>query len=682
MSEEQTLRFYVCGILLTLVVDTSSKPMRTWMSALPVSSGLSFSHYKFFLANIFVSSDLTNRVKVTRVRCLPMSIRPVTLCLLLAVSIAPYFIKLGASSLWDANEAFYAETPREMLEAGDFINPSFNYQPRFNKPPLCYWIVAGFYKLFGVSETTERLPLALGAMLMIATAFFLGRAAYSTEAGLLAAIMLATLPRFVMFSRRIMIDVYIAMFMGLTLLFFALAERYPEKRRQFLILMYCSVGLGIMTKGPVAAALPALAFLIYLAVTRQLRQLRHMMLVSGTLIVAAIVLPWYMAVYAQHGIGYIETFLLKDNLSRYTQPIWGPRRGIFFYIPVMLGDLFPWSLLLFAVVLTLLLPSLYRFFQKRFGVPPSGGSVSNFGILPEGGTPNSTSSFSAASKAIEDKLQNSESMPAVALHRQTLLLTIWTLTIVIFYSLSRSKEDLYISPIYTAAAALVGIGLARFLDKQPTQQTDPTGAKDQIIYQKIFPVLLTLIGLLVALGGASVFYLFGRDVVEYQLNGAAAIGIVAIIGGLTVLITTLLKRYFATITVLATSFALINMFFVWRSLPDFERFKPIRALCEIIQSKADADALVGYYRVASPSMVYYLRRQIFEYYSEDELRDALTSGKAVYCVMSRADYEGLQATLPQPILILASRPVFQVKLRGILDRRELPQVVLITNILE
>ena len=112
------------------------------------------------------------------------------LLLLLALSIAPFFLNLGASSLWDSNEAFYAETPREMIESGDFINPSFNYKPRFNKPPLSYWVVAASYQLFGVSETAERLPLALGAMGMLVTAFVLGRLAQSTEAGLLAAIAL------------------------------------------------------------------------------------------------------------------------------------------------------------------------------------------------------------------------------------------------------------------------------------------------------------------------------------------------------------------------------------------------------------------------------------------------------------------------------------------------------------
>jgi 4-amino-4-deoxy-L-arabinose transferase-like glycosyltransferase len=69
---------------------------------------------------------------------------------LLALAILPYFVGLGASSVWDANEAFYVETPREMIERGDYVSPTFNYEPRLNKPVLSYWVVAAFYRAFGV----------------------------------------------------------------------------------------------------------------------------------------------------------------------------------------------------------------------------------------------------------------------------------------------------------------------------------------------------------------------------------------------------------------------------------------------------------------------------------------------------------------------------------------------------
>src|SRR5262249_18378154 len=160
--------------------------------------------------------------------------------------------------------AFYVETPREMLESGDFINPTFNYLPRFNKPVLSYWIVAAFYRLLGVSVTSQRVPMAIGAVIIIGCAYLLGRLAVAgrrarsegrgagsegrgakgeersairdgestrglgRSAGLWAAVGLAAAPRLVMFARRIFIDIWITAFMSLTLACFALSERYPH----------------------------------------------------------------------------------------------------------------------------------------------------------------------------------------------------------------------------------------------------------------------------------------------------------------------------------------------------------------------------------------------------------------------------------------------------------------------
>jgi len=132
------------------------------------------------------------------------------LAVLLAVAVLPYFVGLNWSSIWDSNEAFYVETPREMIEQGDYIAPTFNYEPRFNKPVLSYWIVAGFYKLFGVSVAVQRIPIAIGGVLLVVIAFWLGRLASAerdgpaaVQAGLWAALGLAVSPRLVMFSRRI-----------------------------------------------------------------------------------------------------------------------------------------------------------------------------------------------------------------------------------------------------------------------------------------------------------------------------------------------------------------------------------------------------------------------------------------------------------------------------------------------
>ena len=250
------------------------------------------------------------------------------------------------SSIWDANEAFYAQTPREMIETGDYVTPSFNFQLRMNKPVLSYWNVAASYHLFGISEWSERLPIAIGALVIIGTAFGLGRLLGGTFAGLFAALVLATSPRLMLLARRIIIDIHITMWMGLVLLFFALAETRPQRRRLYLCLMYVAAGFGVLTKGPVAVFLPAVVFFIYLASQKRLGDLRHMMLPTGALISLAIVVPWYYLLYREHGWEYIGSFIFGENLGRYAEAVGEQSRGLLFYIPVMLADLFPWSLMI------------------------------------------------------------------------------------------------------------------------------------------------------------------------------------------------------------------------------------------------------------------------------------------------------------------------------------------------
>src|SRR5688500_7533542 len=239
-----------------------------------------------------------------------------------------------------------------MIERGDWINPSFNYEPRFNKPVLSYWIVGGLYQVFGVSLAVERAAIAGAAVIMLIAVWFMARASSPQPlAPLLATLGLAAGPRFFMFSRRIFVDMAVTAMMTLTLLFFVLAERYPSRRRLFLLLMYVSVGLGVLTKGPVAAVIPFLVFLSYLAAHRQLGRLRDMMIPVGALIALAIVAPWYVLLYLQHGWTYITEFFVGENVGRFTETIGVQARGPFFYVHVLLSDALPWSLCLPAVIM-------------------------------------------------------------------------------------------------------------------------------------------------------------------------------------------------------------------------------------------------------------------------------------------------------------------------------------------
>ena len=534
---------------------------------------------------------------------------------ILAAAVLPYVVGLQSSTLWDANEAYYAETPREMIESGDYINPSFNDQPRFNKPVLSYWAVAASYHVFGVSERSERLPIAASALVLMAAAYGLGRVAWSREAGLLSALVLATTPRVLMLSRRIIIDMWVTMFMGLTLLCFVLAEARPDHRRRYLLLMYVAAGLGVLTKGPIAVVLPALAILISLVVERRLTDLARMMIPAGIIIVSLIVLPWYAALYAQHGWVHIKEFFLDENVMRYTQPFGAARRGVLFYVPVLLSDLFPWSLLL----------------------PVALGSA--WTAFTEAGS---------AAVVNRNKVQR--------------ILVTWIATIILFFTFSQTKEDLYIFPAVAAEAALIGVVLARAFER----------GREAVRWSVI------VAGGLVGLIGIGLWWLTLTGT-RYQLAGTRAVALIAVAGGAQVLIAAWRRRLQPAALGLAGAVAAMSWVFVLVSLPDFERYKPVAPLVEIIKQHAAPSARIGYYRFAMPSMAFYMRRPVFEYFAAESVRDVFASGDEVHCLMTAEDYAAVKDALAGPTYVVARRPLFDVRLQSLLEGRALPDIVVISN---
>ena len=540
------------------------------------------------------------------------------LIVLLGAVLLPYFVDLGGSTIWDANEAYYVETPREMIESGDYINPSFNYEPRFNKPVLSYWIVAALYHVFGVSVAVERAAITAAALVMFASCFLIARCASNRpEAAWLAAIGLAAGPRVFMFSRRILIDVANTSVMTLILLFFVLAERYPSRRRSFLVLMYAMVGVGVLIKGPIAAVLPALAFLVYLGIYGEWRRIPKMMLPQGIVIALAIAAPWYVVLYSQHGWTYITQFFIGENLERYTSAIGTQSRGLFFYVPVVFSDAFPWSLCLAGAI---------------------------------------------AIWAGERRVSGADVQARI----RTLLLT-WIAVTVLFFSFSQTKQDLYIFPVAPAVAALGGWFIARVLfEPRPAEQRWLVGT------------MLTLGLVLIAIGGA-VIYLFAAAGTVYVLEGALLVGIICVAGGAIVTLATWRGSTKAAVVAAIVALVAFNWILVLRVLPSFERYKPVVPLSDAIARNAGPDDIVAHYDVAMPSMVFYLRRHIDVSLDQEQFLKTLRMGKSVYAVLPESRYEEVKAGLDIPTCVLGRHATANVKLGDILARQAPPNVLLISN---
>ena len=539
--------------------------------------------------------------------------------LLLVAAVTPFFVNLDNASIWDANEAYYVETPREMIESGDYVNPSFNYEPRFNKPVLSYWIVAAMYQVFGVSVAVERAAIAGAAVIMLVAVWFIARASSSEPlAPLLATLGLAVGPRFFMFSRRIFVDMAVTAMMTLTLLFFVLAERYPSRRRLFLVLMYVSVGLGVLTKGPVAAVIPFLVFVTYLALHRELGRLREMMLPLGTLIAFAIVAPWYVALYMQHGWTHITGFFIGENVGRFTETIGVQARGPHFYLGVLLSDTLPWSLCLPAVFM------LWR-----------------------------------ADRRI--------SYDANTFRIRTLLL-LWIAVTVVVFSLSQTKQDLYIFPVVTAVAALGGDWVARGL---------ASGARRE--KSNWFTGTLTVIGIVMIVLGVGVLYLFNGDRTVYAIDGARAAAMIAIVGGTLVAILPWRRRYVAAVSCALVVLIAFNWILAVRSLPDFERYKPVVPLSRVIEQQAGKDDVVAHFQVALPSMVYYLRRHIETGLDLEALTEHLKSDRRVFVVIPDDRYEAFKGEFGVETCVIGHQQWSDIRLRTLLEKVPAPEVLVITN---
>lgn len=534
------------------------------------------------------------------------------LTLLLVAALPVFVLWLGSNSIWDANEAFYVDTPRQMVRTGDYVTPMFNGVERLNKPVLSYWIVAGLYRVLGVSVTTERLGIALGVLGIVAAAFLLGRALRSTATGVLAALIVATAPRVVMWGRRIFIDVHITMWMSLTLAFFVLAVRYPSRRRLCLLLMYAAMGLGVLTKGPIAIAFPVLTCAIWFTVERRWSDVSRLMLAWGIAIVLAIVAPWYIALVVKHGWSPVTSFFVGENLDRFTTSMQPDDRPFWFYVPVLFGDLFPWAPLLLVPLV-----SVWR------------------------------------------RTPGDASDPRGALRR---LLWIWVVGIVVTFSFSKTKQDLYIFPVIAAVAALVADALLE---------------SDYGVRNRALRTLLAVVSCVTAAAGVVIAMYFG-GAGYYGLAGARVLGACLVTGGVACVALVLARRPRAALMALAATFVGFNYVFAGRTLPSIERLKPVVPLARVFAERASSDARLGAYEFMLPSLVYYADRPVRVIESLDEARAFYMDSHAAWAIMDTGRFDGLRAVVTG-LCVAATHPRLDPKLTEILSGRPPEDVLLVTN---
>ena len=270
-----------------------------------------------------------------------------SLAILLALDAVMVLSMTPRLTLGQIDEGRLSAVSREMAQSGDLVTPRMGEIPFACYPPLPYWLMAASGGAFGWTEFAMRLPGALCGIGLVGVIAVLTRRFAGDRAGLLAALALATLPGFVVQEKMCRADVMTMFFATLAFdRFLAWAESPPEKRRRRdLLLMYLSVSLGVLSKGPIAIAMLGLGGLAWFILRKEWRLLGRMGLAWGIPLAAAIILPWYLLVYRAAGPGFLHENLLAENLQAFTEGYQQKQRW-HFYLKHAPPILLPWLLAL------------------------------------------------------------------------------------------------------------------------------------------------------------------------------------------------------------------------------------------------------------------------------------------------------------------------------------------------
>lgn len=270
---------------------------------------------------------------------------------LVLLAVLSFMGGLGRGAIGDNDEAFYAESAREMVESGDWVTPAFNYEPRFQKPALYYWLTAATFTVTGPDEFSARLWAALAGIGLVIVTAACGRRWYDDGVGMLAGAIAATSFGYFAMARLALPDLPLAFLVTLTIwaTFVATLERERNPRR-WLLLAATAAALGFLVKGPLALLLPVIVVLPILLVERRTLNVDFADFVLAVLLFLAIASPWYLLMWWRHGAEYLQGFFVGDNFERFATARFNDPRPWWFYLPVVLGGLLPWTGLALAWV--------------------------------------------------------------------------------------------------------------------------------------------------------------------------------------------------------------------------------------------------------------------------------------------------------------------------------------------
>ena len=275
--------------------------------------------------------------------------------ILLALCCATFIVGLSGPALTDSDEAFYAESAREMIDRSDWLTPYFNGVTRFEKPVLYYWMAAFSYTVAGISTWAARLPSALAGMGLVFVAYIAARRWYDDTTAFYAGLIVATSFGSIAMAHQALPDLPLALFISVAvwgayvgLLSNPSSKAPAASRKPWLIVSAVGAACAFLVKGPVGIALLLSVLLPLSAIEwvffKRVWQVRLTDIAIATTVGLAITVPWYLAMTMEHGVAYLERFFITENLERFATTRYNAPRPMWYYGPIVIGGLLPWSL--------------------------------------------------------------------------------------------------------------------------------------------------------------------------------------------------------------------------------------------------------------------------------------------------------------------------------------------------
>jgi len=255
-----------------------------------------------------------------------------------------FYAGLQIIGLVGADEPRYAQVAREMLQRHDWVTPTLWGQPWLEKPPLYYWGAMLAYQCTGgVSDWAARLPSSMLATVMV---FFIHVWARRFRRGMQldAALITAASLMVIGFGRGASTDMPLTATFTIAML--SWWGWYESKNHGWLLPFYLCLALATLAKGPVAIFLAVVVLLVFVGLRHDWGLVRQMLWQPGIALFVVVVLPWFIAV--QHANPqFFRVFILEQNLTRYATDMYRHKQPFWYFIPVALIGLLPWTI--FAV---------------------------------------------------------------------------------------------------------------------------------------------------------------------------------------------------------------------------------------------------------------------------------------------------------------------------------------------